>query len=87
MDDLHKALKAERDENVCCKAMTPEESVNMSNAIEGVVREAAKAAQKEGQKKGAKTGGKGVNSYRQKNLKLSKTSRPAHPRSLQRPAA
>ena len=64
MDDVLQALKAERDENVCRKAMTPQEAVESGDAIEGVIQEGAKAAQRKGKSADGKAGGRG----KKKNL-------------------
>lgn len=50
--DVVSLLRAERDENVCRKDMTPEELVNMGLRIEKLEKPAAKERQTEGQRRG-----------------------------------
>lgn len=45
IDDVHAALMAERDENICRKEFTPSEAVEMAKALEPFERQEAKKRQ------------------------------------------
>lgn len=55
MDDAVLALKAERDENVCRKAMLPSEMVALGRTLEALERPKAEARKREGQERGRAT--------------------------------
>lgn len=57
VDELQLLLEAERDENTCREAYTPEEAVHLGGRIETVVKKLAKAAQAASQSKAGKASG------------------------------
>jgi ParB family chromosome partitioning protein len=58
LEDALLALKAERDENICRKDLTPSEAVAIGRTIEELERPRAKKRQKEGGRAGGKASGK-----------------------------